>query len=51
LNAEIAAEKARKNDKDVLLIEAANILGDQVDLLKPGANLAARLKQIPLATQ
>ena len=31
--------------------EAANILGDQVDLLKPGANLAARLKQIPLATQ
>ena len=47
LNAELAAEKARKNDKDVLLIEAANILGDQVDLLKPGINLAARLKQIP----
>lgn len=51
LNAELAAEKARKNDKDVLLIEAAHILGDQVDLLKPGVNLTARLKQIPSVAQ
>ena len=50
LKVELAAEKARKDDKDVLLIEAANILGDQVDLLKPGVNLAARMKQIPSLT-
>ena len=42
LKVELAAEKARKNDKDILLIEAANILGDQVELLKPGSSLAAR---------
>lgn len=47
IKAELAAEKARKNDKDVLLIEAARIMGDQVDLLKPGVNLAARMKQVP----
>ena len=47
MKAELAAEKARKNDKDVLLIEAARIMGDQVDLLKPGVNLAARMKQVP----
>ena len=51
LNAELAAEKARKNEKDVLLIEAAHILSDQVDLLKPGVNLAARMKQIPQLAQ
>ena len=51
LNVELAAEKARKNDKDVLLIEAAHILSDQVDLLKPGVNLAARMKQIPQLAQ
>ena len=50
MNVELAAEKARKNDKDVLLIEAARIMGDQVDLLKPGVNLAARMKQIPVLT-
>lgn len=44
--ADVAAEKARKDEKDVLLLEAAHILGDQVDLLKPGVNLAARIKQI-----
>ncbi|MES2948008.1 MAG: carboxy terminal-processing peptidase [Pseudomonadota bacterium] len=47
LTSELAAEKARKNDKDVLLIEAAHILGDEVDLRKPGVNLAARMKQVP----
>jgi carboxyl-terminal processing protease len=48
LRIELAAEKARKNDKDVLLIEAAHILGDEVDLRKPGVNLAARAKQAQL---
>lgn len=48
LRTELAAEKARKNDKDVLLIEAAHILGDEVDLRKPGVNLAARAKQAQL---
>ena len=48
LKVELAAEKARKNDKDVLLIEAAHILGDEVDLRKPGVNLAARAKQAQL---
>lgn len=42
LTSELAAEKARKNDKDVILMEAANILGDEVELRKSGANLAAR---------
>ena len=48
LRVELAAEKARKNDKDVLLVEAAHILGDEVDLRKPGVNLAARAKQAQL---
>jgi carboxyl-terminal processing protease len=48
LRVELAAEKARKSDKDVLLIEAAHILGDEVELLKPGVNLAARAKQAQL---
>lgn len=49
--ADLAAEKARKNEKDVLLLEAARILGDQIDLLKPGVNLATRQKQAPLVPQ
>jgi carboxyl-terminal processing protease len=44
LVSELAAEKARKNDKDVFLIEAANILGDEVALRKPGVNWAASMK-------
>ncbi len=48
LRAELAAEKARKSDKDVLLIEAAHIVGDQAELRKPGVNLAARAKQAQL---
>ena len=41
---ELAAEKARKNAKDVLLNEAVNILSDEVGVLKTGARLAARAK-------
>ena len=48
LRTELAAEKARKNDKDVLLIEAVHILRDEVELQKPGVNLAARAKQVQL---
>ncbi len=43
LAADLAAEKARKDAKDVLLNEAANILGDEVDLLKSNRKLAARV--------
>ena len=41
---QLAAEKARKNAKDVLLNEAVNILGDQVTLLKAGGRLVTRVK-------
>lgn len=41
---ELAAEKARKNAKDVFLNEAIHIVSDQADLLKSGAGLAARGK-------
>jgi carboxyl-terminal processing protease len=40
LASELAAEKARKNAKDILLEEAAYILGDEVDLLKSHHKLA-----------
>ena len=46
LAAELAAEKARKNARDFLLIEAASIMGDAVGLLKTGATVAARTKQV-----
>jgi carboxyl-terminal processing protease len=42
LNAELAAEKAKKNEKDVLLNEAARILGDEVDLRKSRTPLVVR---------
>lgn len=45
---ELAAEKAHKNDKDVLLIEAVHILGDEVGLLTANGSLASRVKQVPL---
>jgi carboxyl-terminal processing protease len=41
---ELEAEKVGKNSKDVLLNEAAQILGDEVGLLKPGTGFAARVK-------
>jgi carboxyl-terminal processing protease len=40
----LAAEKARKNAKDVLLNEAVHILSDEVGVLKSSASLAARAK-------
>ena len=44
LGKELAAEKAQKEAKDVLLIEAAHILGDEVEVLNTGAELATRVK-------
>ncbi|MFI4940555.1 MAG: carboxy terminal-processing peptidase, partial [Burkholderiales bacterium] len=43
LSVELAAEKAAKEAKDVLLGEAAHILGDEVGLLKADTRLAARV--------
>jgi carboxyl-terminal processing protease len=40
LSAELAAEKAQKSAKDVLLNEAAKILGDTSDLLKANPKFA-----------
>jgi carboxyl-terminal processing protease len=40
LSNELAAEKARKDAKDILLDEAAHILSDQAGLLKPEARVA-----------
>ncbi|CAN5348415.1 carboxy terminal-processing peptidase [soil metagenome] len=42
LRDELAAEKARKDAKDVWLNEAAQILGDEVDLLKATPAIASR---------
>ncbi|MDO9191923.1 MAG: carboxy terminal-processing peptidase, partial [Undibacterium sp.] len=43
LSSELAAEKARKDAKDILLDEAAHILGDSVDLVKSNRKLAERV--------
>ena len=40
----LAAEKARKEAKDIYLNEAAEILGDEVELLKTNTRLAARVQ-------
>lgn len=42
LSAELAAEKAQKEAKDIYLNEAAHILSDEVDLLKSNTRLAQR---------
>ncbi|MBR7551507.1 hypothetical protein KC220_23490, partial [Mycobacterium tuberculosis] len=42
LSADIAIEKARKSAKDVLLDEAAHILGDEADLLAGIPKLAVQ---------
>ncbi|WP_020653132.1 carboxy terminal-processing peptidase [Massilia niastensis] len=42
LQAELAAEKAAKDAKDVLLQEAANILADEVGMLKTDTRMASR---------
>jgi carboxyl-terminal processing protease len=44
LAAELAAETARKNAKDVLLNEAVRVLGDELEVRKTGARIAARAK-------
>jgi carboxyl-terminal processing protease len=41
---ELAAEKALENAKDVLLIEAVQIIGDAVRVLQTGVGLAAQAK-------
>jgi carboxyl-terminal processing protease len=46
---ELATEKVRKNSKDVLLIEAARILSDQVGLLEISPKLADRTQAAPYA--
>ena len=43
----LAAEKARKDAKDVLLSEAVRILGDEVALRKSDARLVARMPPSP----
>lgn len=43
---ELAAEKERKNAKDVFLNEAINILGDEVDALKTSVKFVARVKPV-----
>jgi len=43
LASELAAEKAAKNAKDVMLTEAAHILSDEVAMLKTDTRMAARL--------
>ncbi|MEO7761499.1 MAG: carboxy terminal-processing peptidase [Casimicrobiaceae bacterium] len=43
----LAAEKARKSAKDILLGEAVRILGDAVALLKSDATVAARIRLSP----
>jgi len=41
LDSDLAMEKVRKNNKDILLNESANILSDELSLLKTNAKLAA----------
>ncbi len=43
LAADLAAEKAAKNAKDVLLTEAAHILSDEVSMLKTDTRMASRI--------
>jgi carboxyl-terminal processing protease len=43
LAAELAAEKAAKNAKDVMLQEAANIMSDEVGMLRTDTRMASRV--------
>ena len=43
---ELAAEKERKNAKDVFLNEAINILSDEVGALKTSVKFVARVKPV-----
>lgn len=47
LSAELAAEEAQKNAKDVLLDEAVHIISDAVDLIKTNSQLAASVLPMP----
>ncbi|HSY26756.1 MAG TPA: carboxy terminal-processing peptidase, partial [Burkholderiaceae bacterium] len=51
LTVQLAAEKAAKDAKDILLNEAAHVLSDEVDLLKADTRLAARVLPSSVATQ
>jgi carboxyl-terminal processing protease len=51
LTAELAAEKAAKNAKDVLLQEAAHILADEVGMLKTDTRMASRVMPYMSATK
>ena len=44
LNKDLELEKSRKNNKDIYLNEAANILSDEVSVLKTNAKLAASVQ-------
>jgi carboxyl-terminal processing protease len=48
LATELAAEKARKDAKDVFLDEAVNILGDEVAVVKTGTGLTAGIQHGPV---
>jgi carboxyl-terminal processing protease len=43
LSADLAEEKAQKKSRDVLLIESARILNDEISLLKANTRLAAQV--------
>jgi len=45
---ELAAEKARKDAKDILLDEAVNILGDEVAVMQTGNGLTAGIQRAPV---
>jgi carboxyl-terminal processing protease len=47
LNDELAAEKNRKDSKDIMLEEAAHILGNEVEMLQSDNRLAANLQVTP----
>ena len=52
LTTDLAAEKSRKNTRDVLLIEAANIVADEVAIMRSNERIAFRAKpgmQLPPA--
>jgi carboxyl-terminal processing protease len=51
LTAELAAEKAAKNAKDVLLQEAAHILSDEAGMLKTDTRMASRVMPYMAATK
>ena len=50
LATELAEEKARKNDKDIFLIEAIQVLADEVALRQSNINLASRTKPVSAVT-